>query len=76
MAFQRHSRSFMTATFLCQVKTLLVSPSPRACRIELYNPSCLTGSVKFTDTMRQRGLESSLRHERGDGHFFLHICFI
>ena len=51
------------------------------CLIELSNPSCLTvvckrGSVEFTDTVRQRGLESSLRHTQGDWNFFLHICFI
>ena len=38
--------------------------------IELSNPSCLTvvckrGSVEFTDTVKQRGLESSLRHTQG-----------
>ena len=43
----------------------------QSCRIELSNPSCL-----FTDTVRQRGLDNSLRHKRGNGYLFLHICFI
>ena len=55
--------------------------SPRTCRNKRSNLSCLTvvckrGSVEFTDTVRQRGLERLLRHVRGDVYFFLHICFI
>ena len=51
---------------------------PCSCRIELSNQTCLAvvfkaGSAEFTDTVKQRGLESSLRHERGDGFLFLHI---
>jgi len=41
---------------------------PCVCRIELSNPSCLTagGFVEFEYTVIQRGLESSLRHTKGD----------
>jgi len=51
-------------------------------RNQLSNPSCLSvvckqDSAKFTDTVRQRGLESSLQHKWVDGYFFfLQICFI
>ena len=53
---------------------------PCVCRIELSNPSCFTavckpGSVEFTGTVRQRGLESSLRHTQGDC-FFLYYTFV
>ena len=51
------------------------------CRVELSNPSCLAvvckrGSVELTETVRQRGLASSLPHTQGDRKRFLHICFI
>ena len=44
---------------------------PCVCRIELSNSSCFTVVCKrdyaeFTDTVRQRGLESLLRHTKGD----------
>ena len=50
---------------------------PCVCRIELSNPGCLTvvckrGSVEFTYTVRQRGLESSTRHTQG----WLKLMFI
>ena len=38
---------------------------PYVCHMELSNPNCLT------DTVRQQGLESLLRHTQGN--FFLHI---
>ena len=39
--------------------------NPSTCRIELSNLSCLIVVCKRgSDTVRPRGLESSLRHER------------
>jgi len=45
-------------------------PPPRSCRNELSNPRCFTVSVNSTEprlqtTVRQLGLASSIRHERG-----------
>ena len=45
-------------------------PSPCSCSNKLYNPRCLTVSVNRTSpglqtTVRQLGLKSSIRHERG-----------
>ena len=59
----------------------IIFSHPCVCRIELSNTSYLTdackrGSVEVTDTVRQRGLESSLRHTQGDWNFVLNICFI
>ena len=53
---------------------------PCVCRMELSNPSCFTavckpGSVEFTGTVRQRGLESSLRHTQGDCFFYITHLF-
>ena len=73
MFFSDHSQRF--------VCVLLVTITPVhvgenfLTRVALLYVVCKRGSVEFTDTVRQRGLASSLRHERGDGYFVLHICF-